>query len=144
MSLIPQKAVGVLSFTADIWSDRCHQSFLCIMVHWIGYDKPNDQGLALKSSILAFHPLHGKHSGVRIAEVVYHLLGRAGLMGAVCVHILIIMIPLINNDIRMLIGLLIMHPTIKASSQPLEASTNIMFLLLPSILSMLAFPVFCT
>jgi hypothetical protein len=66
-------------FTADIWSDRCRQSFICITVHWLTYEQPDKHGLTLKSSLLAFHPLYGPHSGRRIAEVVYALLERAGV-----------------------------------------------------------------
>lgn len=33
----------------------------------------------MKANLIAFHKLGGKHSGVRIAETVTHLLKRAGL-----------------------------------------------------------------
>ena len=82
---IPQSAVGALSFTTDIWSNKRRQSYLCITVHWVAYNKPNNQGLILKSSLLAFHPLHGKHSGKAIAEVIYSLLERADVTGEVCI-----------------------------------------------------------
>ena len=72
----------------DIWSDKKRQSYLCVTVHWVAYGQGslpalNDHGghglLVLKSSLLAFHPLHGKHTGKAIANVVYSLLKRAGV-----------------------------------------------------------------
>lgn len=35
----------------------------------------------MKSSLLAFHPITGQHTGQRIAEVVFKLLRRAGING---------------------------------------------------------------
>jgi hypothetical protein len=78
-----QSAVGALSFTTDMWSNKRRQTFICITVHWVASSKPNNQGLVLRSSILAFHPLHGKHSGNAIAKVIYSLLKRAGVTGEV-------------------------------------------------------------
>lgn len=78
-----QRAVGALAFTTDIWSNKRRQSYLCITVHWVANNKPNNQGLVLSSSLLAFHPLHGKHSGKAIAEVIYSLLERADITGEV-------------------------------------------------------------
>lgn len=54
-------------------------------MHWVANNKPNNQDLVLKSSILAFHPLHGKHSGKAIADVIYALLERADITGDVCI-----------------------------------------------------------
>lgn len=71
----------------DIWSDKKRQSYICITVHWVAYNSQLGDGhgpLVLKSSLLAFHPLHGKHSGKAIANVVYSLLKRANITGHVC------------------------------------------------------------
>ncbi|KAF8229221.1 hypothetical protein L208DRAFT_1220560, partial [Tricholoma matsutake] len=78
-----QSTLGTLSFTTDIWSNKQQQSFLCITVHWVANDKPNDQHLILKSSLLAFHPLHGKHSSKAIADVIYALIKRADITSEV-------------------------------------------------------------
>ncbi|KAF8235363.1 hypothetical protein L208DRAFT_1037491, partial [Tricholoma matsutake] len=73
-------AASALSFTTDIWSDKKHQSFLCITVHWVAYSQPDNQGaLILKASLLAFHALHGRHTGKAIANIVYALLQRVGI-----------------------------------------------------------------
>ena len=71
----------------DIWSDKKRQSYICITVHWVAYNSQLGDGhgpLVLKSSLLAFHPLHGKHSGKAIANVVYSLLKRENITGHVC------------------------------------------------------------
>jgi hypothetical protein len=71
----------------DVWSDRRRQSYICVTVHWISYERPKEQhNLVMKSSLLAFHPITGKHSGQRIAEVVFKLLQHAGINGGdVCI-----------------------------------------------------------
>jgi hypothetical protein len=70
-----QNSVGALQFTSDIWSDQCRQSYICVTVHWIAYERPTEQqSLVLKSSFLAFHPITGQHTGRRIAEVIFKLL----------------------------------------------------------------------
>lgn len=37
------------------------------------------EGLEIKSQLIAFHKLGGKHSGIRIAASVAHLLRRVGI-----------------------------------------------------------------
>lgn len=65
-----------------MWSDRRRQSYICITVHWIAYERPAERaGLIFKSSLLAFHALPGQHTGSRIAQAVYQLLDRAGVNG---------------------------------------------------------------
>jgi hypothetical protein len=82
LSVALQNAVGALHFTADMWSDRHHQSYICITVHWIAYERPAERaGLVFKSSLLAFHALPGRHTGPRIAQAVYQLLDCAGVNG---------------------------------------------------------------
>jgi hypothetical protein len=74
----------------DIWSDKKRQSYLCITVHWVAYSQSDNQGpLVLKSSLLAFHALHGRHTGGAITDIVYALLERAGVTGDVCVAVII-------------------------------------------------------
>ena len=52
----------------------------------MAYSQPGNQGpLILKSVLLAFHALHGRHTGGAIADIVYALLERAGLTGDVYV-----------------------------------------------------------
>jgi hypothetical protein len=60
------------------------------MVHWVTYSQSDNQGLlVLKSSLLAIHALHGRHTGRAIANVVYTLLERAGITSDVCVAVII-------------------------------------------------------
>lgn len=56
-------------------------------MHWIAYERPEEQqNLEMRSSLLAFHPITGQHTGKRIAEVVFKLLQRAGINGGdVCI-----------------------------------------------------------
>jgi hypothetical protein len=65
-----------------MWSDKRRRSYICITVHWIKFERPAERtGLVLKSSLLAFHALPGRHTGHRIAQAVYQLLKRAGVNG---------------------------------------------------------------
>jgi len=51
-------------------------------VHWLAYEKPEKkENLVLKSSLLAFHPVYGKHSATNLAGLFYKLLQRAGVNG---------------------------------------------------------------
>lgn len=62
----------------DIWSSQNRSSYLCITIHYLIYERPEAKsGLVLKSSILAFHNLRGKHSGENISKAVTALLRRA-------------------------------------------------------------------
>ncbi|KAG6913682.1 hypothetical protein DXG01_005186 [Tephrocybe rancida] len=74
---------STLSYTADVWSDKSCQSFLCITVHWITKKTSNagddDGRLESKSSLLAFHPLASAHTSKNIAKVTWALLRRAGI-----------------------------------------------------------------
>lgn len=75
-----QNAAGALSYTIDLWSSKNRTSYLCITVHYLAYEDPiKKENLSLRSSILAFHPMYGKHTGQNIAETVTRLLVRAGI-----------------------------------------------------------------
>jgi hypothetical protein len=70
-----QNSLGKVSFTMDIWSDAKMQSFLAMTAHWIARD---NNTLKLKSSLIAFHRIWGKHTGKNLAAIVLSLLDRAG------------------------------------------------------------------
>lgn len=70
-----QNSLGKVSFTMDIWSDSKMQSFLAMTAHWIARD---NNTLELKSSLIAFHRIWGKHTGKNLAAIVLSLLDRAG------------------------------------------------------------------
>jgi hypothetical protein len=71
-------AVGKVSFTADLWSDKNLRSYICITAHWIARNKRSKQ-LELKTALIAFHNVTGKHDGANLAAVVLQLLDRAGI-----------------------------------------------------------------
>lgn len=71
-------AMGQVSFTTDIWSDRNRRSFLAITAHWIA---PVDRtsSFKLRVALIAFQRLRGQHTGVLLAGTVLALLDRAGV-----------------------------------------------------------------
>lgn len=68
--------MGQVSFTADIWTDQCSRSYLALTAHWIAKVE-RTTSLELKTALIAFHRLPGKHDGKAIAEAVIALLDRA-------------------------------------------------------------------
>ncbi|KAH7904065.1 hypothetical protein BJ138DRAFT_1019655, partial [Hygrophoropsis aurantiaca] len=71
-------ALGDISFTADIWSDKKRGSYLGMTAHWIAED-PITGTLTLRSALIAFHRLRGNHTGKSIAKTIVYLLDRAGV-----------------------------------------------------------------
>lgn len=78
LTLYIQHAVGRVSFTSDIWSDKNRRSYLAITAHWIA-KLEGTSSLQLKAALIAFHRLLGSHDGASLAKVVLHLLDRAGV-----------------------------------------------------------------
>ena len=68
--------MGQVSITVDIWSDQNRRPFLAMMAHWIAKDK-GSTALELKTALIAFHRIHGKHDGETLAGAVLSLLDRA-------------------------------------------------------------------
>ncbi|KAF8835924.1 hypothetical protein BDN67DRAFT_912139, partial [Paxillus ammoniavirescens] len=50
--------------------------FLVVTAHWIS-EEPNTGTLKLKSVLLAFHRIHGNHSGKSLAKTILYLLDHA-------------------------------------------------------------------
>src|SRR5216684_3165961 len=75
--------MGWVSFTMDIWSDQNLQSYLAMTAHWIAKVEQTD-GLKLRTVLIAFHCLTGRHDRKSLAEIILHLLDRAGITGKVC------------------------------------------------------------
>jgi hypothetical protein len=69
--------MGVINFTADIWSSGVLRPYFAITGHWIAMI---DGALKLKSALLAFHRLRGAHTGKRLAQITRHLLNRVGII----------------------------------------------------------------
>jgi hypothetical protein len=74
--------MGQVSFTIDSWSDQNRQPYLAITAHWIARQKETG-ALKLKTALIAFHRIRGKHDGISLANVVLELLDRAGVTSKV-------------------------------------------------------------
>ena len=74
--------MGRVSFTADIWSDQTRQPYLAITAHWIS-ECEGTGALELKTALIAFHRLLGRHDGRSLASIILELLDRAGVTGKV-------------------------------------------------------------
>jgi hypothetical protein len=48
------------------------------MAHWIAEDS-GTKALKLQSTLLAFHRIHGSHTGRSLAKTIMYLLDRAGI-----------------------------------------------------------------
>lgn len=78
-SSLSQRAVGKVSITGDVWSDRGLQGYLGLTAHYLINRGPESQELELRASLIAFHPLEGAHTGKNLAETTLRLLDRAGI-----------------------------------------------------------------
>ena len=70
--------MGQISFTMDMWSNRNRRSYLAITAHWIASIE-DSTALRLKTALIAFHRLRGRHDRSSLAAVVLQLLDRAGV-----------------------------------------------------------------
>src|SRR5258708_8054336 len=74
--------MGQVSFTMDIWSDQNLQSYLAMTAHWIARVEQTN-GLKLRTVLITFHCLTGRHDRKLLAKIVLHLLDRAGITSKV-------------------------------------------------------------
>jgi hypothetical protein len=72
-----------VSITVDVWSNQNCQSFLAMTAHWVARVEGTTV-LQLKTALIVFHNLCGKHNGKTLAETVVKLLDRAQIMVKVC------------------------------------------------------------
>ena len=77
-SITQQNSCGKISFTADIWSNANMQAYIAVTSHWISGDQ-STKHLSLKTALIGFHCIKGSHTGINIAEIILHLLDRAGV-----------------------------------------------------------------
>lgn len=70
--------MGLISFTADIWSSKGLRPFLALTAHWLGRKGESDQ-IILRQTLLAFRRIRGAHSGQRLARIVFDILEHAGI-----------------------------------------------------------------
>lgn len=69
-----------MSFTADIWSSDSRRPYLAVTAHWIQAMNPETQSnLQMRSGLLAFHRIRGRHTGQSLARTLLYLLDRAGV-----------------------------------------------------------------
>jgi len=68
--------MGQVSITADVWSDQNRRSSLAMTAHWIAKIE-GTTSLELRSALIVFHHLRGKHDGEKLAGAVMSLLDRA-------------------------------------------------------------------
>ena len=78
-----QAALGKISFTSDLWSDKNLRSYLCLTAHWMARNK-RTRVLELRCVLVAFHNVTGHHDGVNLARTMLALLDRAGVTAQVC------------------------------------------------------------
>ncbi|KAI6041936.1 hypothetical protein EDC04DRAFT_2601246 [Pisolithus marmoratus] len=76
-----KRAIGVISFTADIWSADKLDSYLVMMAHWIRHEsggmQPHSGQLTMKATLITFHCLPTSHMGKEIAKAPLHLIDHA-------------------------------------------------------------------
>jgi hypothetical protein len=68
--------MGQVSIMVDVWSDQNHRPYLAMMAHWVAKIE-GTTALQLKTTLIAFHHLHGKHDGKTLAKTVVMLLDWA-------------------------------------------------------------------
>lgn len=68
--------MGKVSFTSDLWSDSVLTSYMGLTAHYMVENGPA-KDLELKSVLIAFHPLEGKHNAKNLAQIVVNLTDRA-------------------------------------------------------------------
>jgi hypothetical protein len=66
--------------TTDIWSNQKLLAFLAVMAHWLSI---NDGKLSLRAALIGFHHMTGKHSGKAIADALFLILDRIGILDKV-------------------------------------------------------------
>lgn len=79
-----QSALGKISFTADAWTDPNMRSFLAVTAHWIQttpVQTPHgvQYELTLRSSLVAFHQVPGRHTGEHLSQAFLHVLDCIGI-----------------------------------------------------------------
>ena len=97
--MIPQNLVSHLSLTTDIWSDPNLALFMAITVYYCaGYlHGPNHDCLHVRSHLLKFHIIDGKHDGDHIAQIFFDILKANFILGKVPVFFVFMLMQLIPN-----------------------------------------------
>jgi hypothetical protein len=68
--------VGKISYTTDIWSSANMTSYMAVTAHWLAEKNGH---LELRSALVAFHRVWGKHTAKNLANILLLVLDRAGV-----------------------------------------------------------------
>jgi hypothetical protein len=68
-------AVGKISYTTDIWSSENRTPYMAVTGHWMAEKNGH---LELKSALIAFQRVWGKHTAANLARIMLGVLDRAG------------------------------------------------------------------
>jgi hypothetical protein len=76
-----QHSLGKISFTMDMWSDPNRSPFMAITAHWIqSRTEETPSGpqhiLKLRSELVGFHRVPGRHDGEHLAHVFIYITDR--------------------------------------------------------------------
>ncbi|THH30687.1 hypothetical protein EUX98_g3511 [Antrodiella citrinella] len=73
-----QNALGRVSFTCDVWSDKNIRGFMGVTLHFINKDERGH--LRLRARLGAFRFIKGTHTGVDLARQFVHILRELGIL----------------------------------------------------------------
>jgi hypothetical protein len=77
-----QKALGLISHTLDIWTDPNLRPFIAVTAHWVqAVLTPLSHGgskykLTLRSEVIAFHNIPGRHTAEHLTHALLAILDR--------------------------------------------------------------------
>ena len=75
------KGSGRVSTTTDLWSvDQTKASFMGVTAHWIESDS-SSTAWKLRSEVIAFKGISGRHSGINLGRYFIGVCERAGVIG---------------------------------------------------------------
>jgi hypothetical protein len=85
--------MGKISCTTDIWTNPFMTPYLGLTAHWIEskMERINNRSqirLALRSELIGFKRLPGRHSGEHISQAILHIVNRLGFTEKVTMFIL--------------------------------------------------------
>ena len=80
---------GKMSITFDAWTSKAYDPYLAITVHYIDSlaDQPDEW--QLKSKVLAFQELPGRHNGENLATTLNKVINRYDIQDKVSYSVLI-------------------------------------------------------
>lgn len=68
-----------------MWSDPDLKPYMAVTAHWLELVllKNGQRKLALRADLIGFVHVPGSHTGERLAQVLYFIINRVGLVGKV-------------------------------------------------------------